>query len=698
MREDSPLDNRERLCCLSDRIQVSKDEINAKGNRPKPKSTSSWGSHIVKGLTNDRKYKQKPPVTSKKIPLACSVTSNQKVQHACYHSRVKRSLIGDFPCSANAAQVHHHVNSPVSRDLYAELDHLRHLLQESKARELELQAELEEYKSNSEVMCLKKVLESKRRQVEDLSRRISSFENERWSLLEQLHEDSTRKNLEMQVVELRRVNMELQHQKRNLAFELSIAESQLAGLKRASEGDIVSKLEAETSILHHTNEDLCKQVGVPMTRLNEVEELAYLRWINSCFHRELDNSNNRTRMSISSSREEILTSKGHDAAEDAKCELSNCGNSFFFDSRSVPSEFSEERNVTIVKDNRIYPRDKEFRADPEDKSVIRRHSISGVKNCVEDLKVNLRRQSDPRHQLIAQKYELGSVQSPCALVNQVETYKAAAMDVEKDTLHILNPPPKPSISVTSVHKKIMQLLAPQLIELYHSLMRKEPRNDPGIGGICDDVERKGNFVKSLIKEVNGAIYHDIEDVIKFVKWLDDELTVLVDEGAVLKYFDWPEKKADTLREAAFEYHDLKKLESEIRQYEDDPHLPSAVALKKMVVLSEKMERKVHNLVRARDGLIRHYKQFEIPTDWILDTGIISKIKISSMKLANKYMRRIFMELQAAAVSYKDPAMEYMLLQGVRFALRIHQFAGGFDGETMQALDELRNLVHVRYKT
>lgn len=61
----------------------------------------------------------------------------------------------------------------------------------------------------------------------------------------------------------------------------------------------------------------------------------------------------------------------------------------------------------------------------------------------------------------------------------------------------------------------------------------------------------------------------------------------VDERAVLKHFDWPEKIADTLREAAFEYHHLKKLECEIRHYEDEPHLPSAVALKKMVVLSEK---------------------------------------------------------------------------------------------------------------
>lgn len=56
---------------------------------------------------------------------------------------------------------------------------------------------------------------------------------------------------------------------------------------------------------------------------------------------------------------------------------------------------------------------------------------------------------------------------------------------------------------------------------------------------------------------------------------------------MLKHFDWPEKKADTLREAAFGYHDLKKLEAEITNYKDDPCLPCDVALKKMVAVSEK---------------------------------------------------------------------------------------------------------------
>ena len=42
-----------------------------------------------------------------------------------------------------------------------------------------------------------------------------------------------------------------------------------------------------------------------------------------------------------------------------------------------------------------------------------------------------------------------------------------------------------------------------------------------------DVETQGDFVNSLIREVNNAVYRDIEDVVAFVKWLDDELCFLV---------------------------------------------------------------------------------------------------------------------------------------------------------------------------
>ena len=106
--------------------------------------------------------------------------------------------------------------------------------------------------------------------------------------------------------------------------------------------------------------------------------------------------------------------------------------------------------------------------------------------------------------------------------------------------------------------------------------------------IKSDVERQGDFIRFLIKEVEGAAFVDIEDVVSFVKWLDDELSRLVDERAVLKHFEWPEHKADALREAAFGYCDLRKLEAEAASFrDDDPRQPCAAALKKMQALFEK---------------------------------------------------------------------------------------------------------------
>ena len=55
----------------------------------------------------------------------------------------------------------------------------------------------------------------------------------------------------------------------------------------------------------------------------------------------------------------------------------------------------------------------------------------------------------------------------------------------------------------------------------------------------------------------------------------------------MKHFDWPEGKADAMREAAFEYQDLMKLLAEVSQYEDRPEVPCDKALKKMLAALEK---------------------------------------------------------------------------------------------------------------
>ncbi|KAK7332026.1 hypothetical protein VNO80_28772 [Phaseolus coccineus] len=271
------------------------------------------------------------------------------------------------------------------------------------------------------------------------------------------------------------------------------------------------------------------------------------------------------------------------------------------------------------------------------------------------------------------------------------------------------PPPKGSRQVTAKVRKV-----PEVVEFYHSLMKREsqsrreslsgvvelppaanPRDMIGeienrsshLLAIKTDVETQGDFIRCLIKEVEGAAFTDIEDVVLFVKWLDDELSYLVDERAVLKHFDWPEKKADALREAAFGYCDLKKIESEASSFRDDPRQPCGPALKKMQALFEKLEHGVFNISRMGESATNRYKVFHIPVHWMLDNGFVSQIKLASVKLALKYMKRVSGELETVG---GGPEEEELIVQGVRFAFRVHQFAGGFDVETMRAFQELRD--------
>ncbi|XP_021822734.1 protein CHUP1, chloroplastic [Prunus avium] len=277
------------------------------------------------------------------------------------------------------------------------------------------------------------------------------------------------------------------------------------------------------------------------------------------------------------------------------------------------------------------------------------------------------------------------------------------------------PPPQPSVrTTTSATQK-----APSLVEFYHSLRKQEVKRDSPesrnhhkpsaisahnsiVGEIQNrsahllaikaDVQTKGEFINDLIQKVLVAAYTDIEDVLKFVDWLDGELSSLADERAVLKHFKWPERKADAMREAAIEYRDLKMLRSEISSYKDDTDIPCAAALKKMAGLLDKSERSMQRLIKLRNSVMRSYQELKIPIDWMLDSGIVSKIKKASMNLANVYMKRVTMELESIRNSDRETSQESLLLQGVHFVYRAHQFAGGLDSETLCAFEEIRQRV------
>ncbi|KAK7849840.1 protein chup1, partial [Quercus suber] len=67
----------------------------------------------------------------------------------------------------------------------------------------------------------------------------------------------------------------------------------------------------------------------------------------------------------------------------------------------------------------------------------------------------------------------------------------------------------------------------------------------------------------------------------------------------------------------------------------------------------------------RESTSKRYRDLLIPWEWMLDTGLIGQMKLSSLKLAKEYMKRIAKELQSDECSNDDNLM----LQGVRFAYR-----------------------------
>ncbi|KAL5748121.1 hypothetical protein ACOSQ2_025418 [Xanthoceras sorbifolium] len=296
--------------------------------------------------------------------------------------------------------------------------------------------------------------------------------------------------------------------------------------------------------------------------------------------------------------------------------------------------------------------------------------------------------------------------------------RAGSIKVQPSTLPAtttpkLAPPPPPLPSRSLAGSKSVRRV-PEVIELYRSLTRKDAQignrtNSAGttpvlaftrnmIGeienrstyvlAIKSDVKKQKEFINFLIKEVESTAFSEISEVETFVKWLDQELSSLVDERAVLKHFpNWPERKVDALREAACNYRDLKGLEFEVSGFQDNLKEGLVQATQRMQALQDRLEQSVSGTERMRESTSKRYKDFQIPWEWMLDTGLIGQMKLSSLRLAKEYIRRITKELQSNECSRE----ENRLLQGVRFAYRVHQFAGGFDAETIQAFEELKRV-------
>ncbi|CAF2142996.1 unnamed protein product, partial [Brassica rapa subsp. trilocularis] len=87
---------------------------------------------------------------------------------------------------------------------------------------------------------------------------------------------------------------------------------------------------------------------------------------------------------------------------------------------------------------------------------------------------------------------------------------------------------------------------------------------------------------------------------------------------------------------------------------------------------------VYSLSRMKESFATKFKTFQIPVDWMLENGITSQVKLE-------------------AIGGGGPEEEELIVQGVRFAFRVHQFAGGFDAETnLYIFKVIHKLVYIAF--
>ncbi|KAJ6429733.1 hypothetical protein OIU84_021185 [Salix udensis] len=164
-------------------------------------------------------------------------------------------------------------------------------LSRNKIKELQRQIQLSANQTKGQLLLLKK--------------QVSGLQSKEQEAMKQDADAEKRlkaaKELEVEVVELKRKNKELQHEKRELTIKLGAAEAKVASLSNMTETEIVAKVRTEVNDLRRTKEDLLKQVeGLQMNRFSEVEELVYLRWVNACLRYELRNYQTPSGKSFSS--------------------------------------------------------------------------------------------------------------------------------------------------------------------------------------------------------------------------------------------------------------------------------------------------------------------------------------------------------------------------------------------------------------
>lgn len=184
-----------------------------------------------------------------------------------------------------------------------------------------------------------------------------------------------------------------------------------------------------------------------------------------------------------------------------------------------------------------------------------------------------------------------------------------------------------------------------------------------------------------IKEVKSALVSfqttDMDELIKFHKYVESHLEKLTDETQVLARFeDFPSKKLEGLRMAAALYSKLDTIASTLQNWKIEP--PVNQLLDRVENYFNKIKEELDALDRTKDDEVKKFKSQKIHFDF----SILIKIKELMVDVSSSCMELALKEKKLASASKKNSkkaaSSGKVLWKAFQFAFRVYSFAGGQD--------------------
>ena len=211
--------------------------------------------------------------------------------------------------------------------------------------------------------------------------------------------------------------------------------------------------------------------------------------------------------------------------------------------------------------------------------------------------------------------------------------------------------------------------------------------------IAAEAEAAAPLVTAAVAQIRALRPSSMDGLGAFLQALDAALASLSDERAVLRRFEaWPESRVDAWREAVAAHRALCELRDAAARWPLPTSPLSATAAaeeqRRVADFLERLGRRVELLQRTQEADERRFKEHDVP--WSRD--FVDSARLASPRLAEVYMRVALIEasrLTAAGAKGSAKRAHDTLAAAIRFAFRVHQFAGGLTAPAAAAFDEVR---------